>query len=1316
MIDRVIALSIQNRGAVILAGLLLGILGVFAAYNTPMDAIPDLSENQVIVFTEWNGHSPREIEDQVTFPISSQLQGIRGVRVVRSSSDFNFSMIHVIFDDSIGFTTARLRVTERLSRVRGLLPEGVNPQPPPDAAATGQIYWYTVEGGGLDLGRLRSIQDGFIRPQLSSVPGVAEVASVGGYPIEFQVNVDPNRLRSRHVTLADVSAAVADSNGGIGGPLIQKGNAEYIVRSVGQLGTSSEHGDDAFDPVQAVRDLEAAVLASNVGSIVRVCDVAKVAIGPGPRRGVLEKDGNEVTGGVVLMSFGENPLDVTQRIKEKLRDLQAGLPKGVRIVPFYDRTPLIRGALHTVLGTIIEAVITSTICVVLILMHLRASFVIALTVPLAALASFAMMGLLRSFGIVDVQTNVMSLAGIAISVGVLVDSSIVMVENVMHSLRLHFGDLPARGDLRAIILPACQTVGRPIFFSVLIMLLSFLPVFALGGMEGKMFRPLAVTKSFALLAVAGLAITLIPALCTVFLKGRMRSERESLIVRTVIDVYRPILSSLLDRPAPLAWILGVTFVVGLAPVGNTTLFRAALLLSLLAVGIISKSLSGRILAMASLLVVALLSERMITPLGREFITPLDEGMVMDMPITVPRASITEAADDLKARDMVLCRFPEVDMVVGKAGRAESPTDPAPTDMIETMVNFRPRDLWPKRKLLRSDAERQTRVVLDALTRRGLISPHIEPAKTVAATLENVLPRFDAAIREYSYQRHREFERDLGALAYDPDDPLYPKQQGRWKQHVSTLNGELIPRAAEVFTRLALEEIISRSETIDPKLAALVAEIRGLREQASPVSHRGSHQHGASLPILATDPIPALDAVQQELTTTFASGLLLWQKDREELVGFGSDLDQAVQMPGWTNVWTMPIQNRVDMLATGVNTDVGVRVLGPRLDDVLNVSETVAAVLKALPHATDVVADPVRGKGYIEVRPDRELAARHGVSIAAINTTVETALGGAVVSTVRHGRDRDPIRVRYGRDWRGDEDAIRNVLIPSLLKDRDGKTRLVSLSEVAEVKVVEGPASIKGENSLLRNYVRLNVRGASSSEFVESARAVVARNVKLPEGVVLEWTGRFEHERRARNTLAVIVPLVILLIFAILYWTYHDLADALTMMLAVPGAIAGGIFFQWIFGFKFSVTVWVGYIACFGMATSTGVIMLVYLREAVMLAGGLENMNAERLRQAVLEGAVHRLRPKLLTEGTVLLGLVPMLWASGVGSEVIRPMVAPVLGGILIADEVIDLLLPVMFYHVRLRRLRKRSGYDVRTGPSIRVEADSPGLGTAESEW
>ncbi|MHC5543260.1 efflux RND transporter permease subunit, partial [Singulisphaera rosea] len=427
--------------------------------------------------------------------------------------------------------------------------------------------------------------------------------------------------------------------------------------------------------------LERAVLAGDAdGTVLRVGDVASVSIGPGPRRGILEKDGSEVVGGVVLMAYGENPLTVTRRLKAKIRDLQPGLPSGVRIVAFYDRTPLIQGAIGTVTGTIAEAIVTATICVVLILLHVRASFVIAITLPLAALGSFAMMALLRTLGVAEIETNIMSLAGIAISVGVLVDSSIVMVENAMHRLRDEFGDEPVRGDIRSVILPACQTVGRPIFFSVAIMVLSFLPVFALGGMEGKMFRPLAFTKSFALVTVALLAVTLVPALCTYLLKGRMRGERESWIVRSVIDVYRPILSSLLDRPAPLVWLLGVTFVVGLAPLGSRALFLGALLAALVASALASRTRVGRTLSWVTLIVIALVADHAMTPLGREFITPVDEGMVMNMPVTVPRASVTEVSDDLKASDMILCRFPEVDMVVGKAGRADSPIDPAPIEM------------------------------------------------------------------------------------------------------------------------------------------------------------------------------------------------------------------------------------------------------------------------------------------------------------------------------------------------------------------------------------------------------------------------------------------------------------------------------------------------------------------------------------------------------------------------------------------------------------------------------------------------------------
>ena len=783
----------------IVAGLILAALGIFAVYTTPVDAIPDLSENQVLVFTPWEGHGPREVEDQVTYPLSLGLQGVRGVRTVRGSSDFGFSILHVIFDDSVDFATARRRVAERLAGAGKLLPAGVAPQPPPDSVATGQIYWYTVEGGGLDLGRLRAVQDGYVGPQLGSVPGVAEVASVGGFPVEYQVDVDPNKLRARGATLAEVCRAVAGADSTVGGHLIQQGNAEFLVRGLGRLG---EQADEVIDPAQAVRDLESAPLVTAGGAILCVGDVAHAALGPGPRRGVLEKDGNEVVGGVVLIAAGENPLEVTRRIRAKIRELRPGLPSGVAIVPFYDRTPLIRGAIGTVTRTIVEAIVSASICVLLILIHLRASLVIALTLPLAALASFAILGALRALGIAAIETNIMSLAGIAISVGVLVDSSIVMVENAMHRLRLHFGDRPVRGDVRAIVGPACQRVGRPIVFSVAIMLLSFLPVFALGGLEGKMFRPLAFTKAFALLASAVIVVTLVPALCTIALRGRMRGERESWIVRSVIDVYRPILSGLLDRPAPLIWVLGVTFVVGLAPVGSRTLFRATLLLALLAVGLAARTWKGRGLGLASLIVVALVADASITPLGREFMTPLDEGMVMDMPITVPRASVTESADDLKARDMILCRFPEVAMVVGKAGRAESATDPAPMDMIETMVDFRPRDLWPRRKILPGDAARQARAALDALVRDGLIRPPSDIEGTVAGSVEAVLPLFDAAMREYAYQRSREFERTLGPAATDPDDPAFEAQRSRWREHVARLDDDLVPRGAETFTRLA----------------------------------------------------------------------------------------------------------------------------------------------------------------------------------------------------------------------------------------------------------------------------------------------------------------------------------------------------------------------------------------------------------------------------------------------------------------------------------------------------------------------------------
>lgn len=1303
MINAIIRLSIRRRSFVIVGCACLAVLAVFAAIRTPVDAIPDLSENQVVVFTEWKGRSPSEIEDRVTYPLALGLQGMRGVRVVRSSSDPGFSMINVIFHDDIDLDRARATVAERLARASTGLPDGARPEIAADSLATGQIFWYTVEGSGYDLGRLRSIQEWYVKPRLASVEGVAEVSTVGGFPVEYQIAVDPDRLLAFRTTIKDVLDAVRRSNGTAGGHVIQKTNAEYLIRSVGLLGVSPDPGDDSFDSARAIADIERIPLPSvdEAGRPRTVADVAKVTIAPGFRRGVLEKDGSETTGGVVMMTRGENPLEVTRRIKEKIREIKPGLPGGVKIVPFYDRTPLIEGAIETLSRTVVEAIVVASICVYLVLMHIRTSFIIAITLPLSALFAFLIMYIVRMSGMIDVQMNVMSLAGIAISIGVLVDSSIVIAENAMHKLRERFGDRPVSGDTRTAVLDACLEVGRPLVFSVAIMLISFLPVLALGGIEGKMFRPMVIAKSFALVSVAALAITLVPALCTIFIKGKIRREEESAIVRSVVEVYKPILNGLLDRPGVMIWIFAATLIVGFTPLGERSIFLTVLFVSIVASALFCRGAIAAILAPASLLLVALVADQTIKPLPREFMTPLNEGMIMDMPITVPRASARRSGDDLVARDMALCRFPEVDMVVGKAGRAETSTDPAPLDMIETMVNFRPVEFWPRRKLKPSDARRQIESILKALVERRIARAPSDRRSTdaiVSEALDATLFRFDSQMREFAYQSNQQLVREsegISPSSTNPSDPAEARLVPKWRDHIRKLDSELNDRASSVFTIISTEELLSRINIVDESTKNYLEEVRRARAAAAESANRparpgGAHHHGGAADSTATIvPDPRLQKLRDELASRFSDTMMLWKVDRDELTGFGGELDRAVSMPGWTNVWTMPIQNRVDMLATGVASPVGVRVLGSKLEDVVRVSERIARALRDVRGAVDVVADPIRGKPYLDIRIDRVKAARLGVSAGDINEVVETALGGSTATQTVEGRERRPVVVRYDRSHRQDEESVKNILVAARDGRGDGSTRQIPLSEVANVRIVEGPATIKTENGLLRNYVRLNVRDRDVVDLVSEARRVVEKQVTLPEGVFYEFTGRYEHEIRARRSVMIATPIVIALIFILLYLTYHDAVDALILMLSVPGAIAGGVFFQWLIGSGLSTASWVGYIACLGMATSTGIIMFVYLREAVERFGGIDRIGVDELRLAVVEGAAHRLRPKLLTEAVAVVGLAPLLWAGGVGAEVVRPMAAPVLGGILVADEIIDLFLPVLFYRVRLRRVLKR---------------------------
>ncbi len=1399
MIEKIIEFSIRNRFVVILLSLGVVVWGIHAVINTPVDAIPDLSENQVIVFTDWMGRSPKEIEDQITYPLSVNLQGLAGVKAVRSSSEFNFSMINIIFEDNIDFYFARERVLERLTLASTILPPGVVPYLAPDATALGQIFWYTVEGKGQDLGRLRTIQDWYVRYQLNSVPGVAQVASAGGFPIEYQIDVDPDKLRAYGVTLGELFSAVAQSNSAVGGKVVQKGNAEYIVRGVGWI--------------RNTKDIEKTVVKANAktGTPIYVSNLGTVSLGSEFRRSVLEKNGNEAVGAVVMMRHGENPLEVTQRIKAKIEELQPGLPEGVRIVPFYDRTRLIHGAIDMITATLRDEMIIASIAILLILMHFRSAVLICMTLPLAVLISFILM---RTF---NIASNIMSLSGIAISIGILVDQAIVMVENATHQLTAHFGHhTKITGDTREIVIPACRMVGRPIFFSVIIILLSFIPVFALTGQEGKMFHPLAFTKSFAMIGVAILSITLVPALIPSFIKGRLRSEEDSWLVRNMIAIYKPWLTWLMPRWNLAMWAFSALLILGaglfpinaIVPIPWHWCFLAVVGFTMAITVIFTRGVKWQVLSFVTLAVLALTAYKF-PKIGVDYMPPLDEGSILDMPVTVPRASVTEVADDLKARDALLRRFPEVELIVGKAGRADTPTDPSPLDMVESIITLRPKEYWPKRMLRYKDAEKQMAVVLAALQNRHLIKPIEEESQRRAlldpATMKATM-HFDEAMRELVLERFNAFEAALGPkllresivelaahwqtadrllaplsdadidslvgqlrdqfapilatgpaqedvtrlvqqiaeklaamkkVELTPDlltaqcSPLYSayltlatvfgaepptlfaqmfdfvdrQRDACWREQVRQLDHDIFPRAVAAYDRYAIEELHK------------IADENGLWAEAPPEVQGPSTSAPGSESTDLQNLREKLDVAWSAPHLWPSDNLFLWQKSKGDLL---KEIDSVVRMPGWANIWTQPIVNRIDMLATGVRTMIGVKVFGNDLDKIQDVSQQVADVLKQIPGAVDVFPDQSRGKGYLEITIDRDRAARYGVKVADIQDVIETALGGKAITMTVEGRERFPVRVRYNRQSREDEEDVKNLLVSAAssmgqpsgnMNDRamGGSSQVsntsapnaaplqVPLAMVADVNIVEGPAVIKSENGMLRNYVQLNVRDRDVVGFVEEAQRVVAQTVKLPQGMYLAWSGQFENQVRAGRTMLVVFPAVILVIFVILYLTYNDLIDALLMMKAVPEAMVGGIILLWLFDYHFSVAVQVGFIACFGMATETGIIMLVYLRDAVERRGGLEKIQSLReLRDAVIEGAVHRLRPKLLTEGVAIIALAPMLWATGVGHEVISAMAAPVLGGLLIADEVVDIFIPVRFYWVRRYRWLKMHGIDEAT--------------------
>ena len=1005
---------------------------------TPLDAVPDISDVQVIVSTEWAGRSPDLIEDQITYPLVTALLSTPRVRTVRGFTDFGISYVYVIFEDGTDMYWARSRVVEYLQGIRGELPDGVNPVIGPDATGVGWVFEYALvdETGQHDLAELRGFQDWHLRYWLASVPGVAEVASVGGFVKQYQVNLDPNRLAAYDLAVGDVVRAIKASNNEVEGRLLEFAGREYMVRGRGYLTSAADIA-------------EVSLGADGRGTPIRVTDVGEVRLGPDIRRGVAELDGRgEVVGGIVVVRYGENALAVIDRVKAKLAEVEASLPPGVVVVPTYDRSGLIEESIGTLSRTLLEEALVVSLVIIVFLFHVRSALIPILVLPIAVVASFIPMYYL------GVTSNIMSLGGIALAIGVLVDASIVMVENAYRQVS-GTGDAVVPYDAQPeVILRAARQVGRPIFFSLAIIIISFVPVFLLEAQEGRMFRPLAFAKTFAMVFASLLSITLVPVLMTLFIRGqRLRPESANPVARFFTWLYAPILR------LALRW-------------------RWAALI-------------------VNFAVVPLTVPLMFT-IGSEFMPPLFEGSMLYMPTAPPGLSVGEATRLLQVQDKLLREFPEVERVFGTAGRATTSTDNSPMGMVNTTVTLKPKDQW-------------------------------RPGLTV-------------------------------------------------------------------------------------------------------------------------------EELQREM-------------------------DEALQFPGFPNVWTQPIRNRLDMLLTGIKTPVGIKIFGSDLAVIEGLGQEIERILQDIPGTRSVYAERVNQGYFTDIRIDRRAIARHGVSIEAVQDVIQSALGGRNVTRTIEGRERYPVNVRYARAFREDLPAIERVLV------RTPAGAQVPLGQLTDIQFTLGPAMIRDEDGQLAGYVYVDTATGDIGGYVDRARAALDERLRLPAGHMLAWTGQYEFQVRARERLSVLIPIVFFVIFILLYMTFHSVSEAIIVMLSVVYAMTGGVILQWWLGYNFSVAVQVGYIALYGVAVQTGVVMVVYLHEALdrrLRAGG--TVTDDDIHQATIEGSVLRLRPKLMTVGVTLAALVPIMWSTGVGSDVMKPIAAPIVGGMLTSTIHVLVITPVIFYIMKRRAL------------------------------
>ncbi|MGH6814554.1 MAG: efflux RND transporter permease subunit, partial [Hyphomicrobiaceae bacterium] len=1027
MISGLIRWSAGNLVLVLIGTILAAAVGIYAVRHVPLDAIPDLSDTQVIIYTEYSGQAPQVIEDQVTYPLSTAMLSVPRSRVVRGFSFFGVSFVYVIFEDGTDIYWARSRVLEYLSAAARTLPPGVTPSLGPDATGVGWVYQYAVVAAQRTLAELRATQDWQVRFAVAKAEGVAEVASVGGFVRQYSVTVDPRRLKAFDIPLGKVREAIRMSNMDVGGRVVELAETEFMVRGRGYL--------------RGVHDIERIVLKAEGGVPVLLRDVARVELAPDERRGITELNGEgEVPSGIAVQRYGQNALTVIANVKARLAEILPSLPQGTEIVPVYDRSELIHRAIATLKTTLIEeSLIVALVCIVFLL-HVRSALVAIITLPLGVLIAYICMHAL------GLSSNIMSLGGIAIAIGAMVDAAIVMIENA----HKHLERAPPDKPRTEILIAAASEVGPALFFSLLIITVSFLPIFALEAQEGRLFKPLAYTKTFAMAAAALLSVTLVPALMIVFVRGRIVPEHRNPVNRALIWIYRPIIKGVL---------------------------RAKLLTIALALAALGASIWPAM------------------RLGSEFMPNLNEGTLFYMPTTLPGLSITKAAELLQTQNKIIKSFPEVLSVFGKAGRAATATDPAPTEMFETLINLKPESQW----------------------RAGM--------------------------------------------------------------------------------------------TID------------------------------------------------------------------KLIG---EMDKALQFPGVSNAWTMPIKARIDMLATGIRTPVGVKVLGPDLKVIEKLARDIEAAIKTVPGTSSAFAERIIGGYYMEVEPDRTQIARYGLTIGEVLQVIASGLGAETITTTVEGRERYAVSLRYPRDVRSDPQAIaREVLVPLA----NGAS--VPLGQIATVKLVQGPASIRTENAQLAAYIFVDARDRDLGSYVADARRAVAESEKFPAGYYALWSGQFEYYERAKQRLAIVIPLTLVIVFLLLYLNFRRMTETLIVMLSLPFALVGGLWLMWWLGFNLSVAVAVGFIALAGVAAETGVVMLIYLDHALeerrrTAQHERRHLTRDDLYVAIMEGAVERVRPKMMTVVAITAGLLPILWSTGTGSEVMQRIAVPMIGGMVSSTLLTLIVIPAIY--------------------------------------